>query len=89
MSPYLNDHDLRMLRFHMEKALDCVERLMREIAPEDDAYSELDRLLEQYLGDNAFQQLALAEKAHKEWAEKESAKAYDNAVSMISSGVQP
>lgn len=81
-SGYLDDHDLRMLRFHMEKALDCVERLIREIQPEDDAYSELDRLLDQYLGDNAFQQLALAEKVHKEWAEKESAEAYDRALGV-------
>lgn len=66
------DHDLHMLRFHMEKALDCVERLVREICPDDDAYSELDCLREQYLGDNAFQQLALAEKAHKELMEREA-----------------
>lgn len=67
MSPYLETDNLEMLRFHMEKALDCATRLQREISPDADAYSELDRLLEQYLGDNAFQQLHLAEEAHKEW----------------------
>ena len=77
MSPYLEDCDLEMLRWHLERAAARARKLRDEIPPDSDAYDDMDRLLEQYLGDNAFQQLTLAEKSYKEWAEREAAREYD------------
>lgn len=76
-SSYLNTPDIERLRFHLERALHYAEQLQRELPMDHDAYDSLEDLIEQYLGENAFQQLAIVEADWKDWEEAEHNRLYD------------
>lgn len=81
MSPYLEIDHLKMLRFHIEKALSSARAAQFGMAPNcersSDAYDALDDLIERLDLDIHSDLLPIVERTYKEWDKMKAAEEYD------------